>query len=674
MKSIAVSHLHYQCTAFQLAFCYILGFGIPRDEQKAQRLLEKFQGYFNELRSRVKLIREDEPQRGFMNETLEEIGREGYVRHTPSRAGHGKSKEVEKMARIKEIQDIASVLGESHLAVRHLRHSLCAWLLDGELLNEAEVLALEDIRFLINQSTDLTTDTQTTANQDGQPTRPPTSDQIPGIIRSPVLNKLGTVDTLLSGALIRMVYTLVDIYMRQSHWSEAEYLSLQLGDYLKRLDHRPQILILLNSFKIGRIYEKQGRSREAEDIYRSTLDTCIDRLGQDYWLTIDVSISLLELYQRENHHWKDVSKLIEYVLSIALRKARNHDARYFRSLERETTEDQFLEVTSRMSSWDHLVMDASIRQIIKVMGVLAIRYRDVKQYEKAQSITQQMINISKKCLPVNAPVVYMLERQLGWCWCEQGRLKEAESQLMEVYEKSGRALGKTHEETLIAASNLAIVYLKQSRLIEAEMLMETTNEVQRKTLGADHPRTLAGACNLACVYKISKDTEKRKLAVALFKNTLGRQKSVLGEKHEHVLQSAEHLGNLYGEDGKYEEAEDIYRFLVTRRESLLGPDHPEVMRNKLILAMCLSYQGREQEATSLLECYSAATTRIYGDDSEKAIEGLAFLAQAYFREQRWEEEMMVNQRIVKKGILALGQDHPRVQGATARLKSRETRN
>ncbi|KAL9033435.1 MAG: hypothetical protein Q9214_007520, partial [Letrouitia sp. 1 TL-2023] len=182
--------------------------------------------------------------------------------------------------------------------------------------------------------------------------------------------------------------------------------------------------------------------------------------------------------------------------------------------------------------------------------------------------------------------------------------------------------------------------------------------------------TLATSLNLAVLYKLSKNRDKREMAAKLFKDTLNRQKRVLGETHEHVFRCADHLGELYGEDRKYADAEEFYRFLAIHRESVLGPEHPDVLQSKLKLAACLSFQDREKEATPLIECYSAAKSR-FGEGSEEALQGLEYLAQAYFREQRWEEGMVVNESIVDKGSQALGYDHPIVERATAQLEFRD---
>ena len=674
LNYISPNHSHYRTTVSQLAFCYHLGFGTPRDEPKVNLLLEGSQELFRVLFNQIEIVMNNDSPRNFMNETLEMLMSEGYfsLDHGLLVAGRSRLRELEMEARTREVIDIASVLGESHLAVDQVRHNLIEWLAAVGFLDEAEAELLKTLQPLFNMDDqEMTEVAPNTTDHHGAQKRPLTPSEMPEVAaRSSILHLVRTAPDQLDIPKTRVLDDLTRIYMRQGRWVEAEYLCVQVGLFFRQLDHQPYLQLLNNSFKLGLIYEYQGRSLEAVKLYKDLTETCTERLGQKHWLTVVVNLASLRVFQSEDHHWQDLTSLIEYILNIFLRKARNNDAQCFNWLSGSSPEDQFLEVTNRMADWGHLKMDRNTRQILECMNALAFMHTKREEHDQARCIRQQMVNISRKCLPVDHPMTLEHQKRLATISYDEGRMSEAERDLDEVFKKCTHTLGEDHEVTLGAANNLSLVYYKQNRLAEAELLLQKTNKRAKSIHGLNHPRTLAGSLNLAGFYIMSKDPVKRKSAAALLEDTLARQKHMLGEHHEHVFQCVERLGSLYGEDGRYDEAESLYRFLVTRRESLLGPDHPDVFESKHKLAACLSFLDREPEATAIEKDYCAAQARIHGESSKQAIESLSYLVHAYFREERWEEWIMLNQDIVEKGGRVLGHDHPSVRAAAARIQFR----
>ena len=75
-------------------------------------------------------------------------------------------------------------------------------------------------------------------------------------------------------------------------------------------------------------------------------------------------------------------------------------------------------------------------------------------------------------------------------------------------------------------------------------------------LGESHPTTLGNMNNLTGTYnKQGKYSE----AEVLFKQCLDKQKVLLGENHRHTLNTMNNLANTYDRQGKYSEAEVLYK-------------------------------------------------------------------------------------------------------------------
>ncbi|TYT73011.1 tetratricopeptide repeat protein, partial [Microcystis aeruginosa] len=102
--------------------------------------------------------------------------------------------------------------------------------------------------------------------------------------------------------------------------------------------------------------------------------------------------------------------------------------------------------------------------------------------------------------------------------------------------------------------------------------------------------------------------------------------------------SLNNLAHLYHSQGRYTEAEPLYREALDLRKRLLGDNHPDVATSLNNLAALYCYQGRYTEAEPLyLEAIKIAT-QVLGDnhpDSQTIMENyktmLSQLRQAELR-------------------------------------------
>ena len=63
-------------------------------------------------------------------------------------------------------------------------------------------------------------------------------------------------------------------------------------------------------------------------------------------------------------------------------------------------------------------------------------------------------------------------------------------------------------------------------------------------------------------------------AEPLYKRSLAIREKALGPDHLDVAQSLDNLAQVYREQGRYAEAEPLYKRSLAIREKALGPDHP----------------------------------------------------------------------------------------------------
>ncbi|WP_042713030.1 tetratricopeptide repeat protein, partial [Crocosphaera watsonii] len=97
--------------------------------------------------------------------------------------------------------------------------------------------------------------------------------------------------------------------------------------------------------------------------------------------------------------------------------------------------------------------------------------------------------------------------------------------------------------------------------------------LRKKLLGDEHPDVATSFNNLAGLYySQGRYTE----AETLYKDALALIKKLLGDEHPDVATSFNNLAGLYRSQGRYTEAEPLYKDALALRKKLLGDEHPDV--------------------------------------------------------------------------------------------------
>uniref|UniRef100_A0A2K5C742 Kinesin light chain n=1 Tax=Aotus nancymaae TaxID=37293 RepID=A0A2K5C742_AOTNA len=144
--------------------------------------------------------------------------------------------------------------------------------------------------------------------------------------------------------------------------------------------------------------------------------------------------------------------------------------------------------------------------------------------------------------------------------------------------------------------NLVIQYASQGRYEVAVPLYKQALGDLEKTSGHDHPDVATMLNILALVYR---DQNKYKDAANLLNDALAIREKTLGKDHPAVA-------------GKYEEIE-YYQRALEIYQTKLGPDDPNVAKTKNNLASCYLKQGKFKQAETL---YKEILTRFGSVDDE----------------------------------------------------------
>jgi tetratricopeptide (TPR) repeat protein len=146
---------------------------------------------------------------------------------------------------------------------------------------------------------------------------------------------------------------------------------------------------------------------------------------------------------------------------------------------------------------------------------------------------------------------------------------------------AGAAEKGAAQEAALAAilGKLAFALVGQGKFADAEPVLRRRLELQSKVLAADHP-DIADSLNLV---------------------SLVTRAQRLGADDPDLAMSLNNLAALYVNQGKYAEAEPLYRRALAIREKALGLDHPDVAGTLEGYAALLRKTQRDAEAAQLEE-------------------------------------------------------------------------
>ena len=250
--------------AFELSFCYTLGFGVNKDDVKASALLKQAARSQVELTYEIDRVRygrsKPPPRQGIYN--LSSYRGHAISISTSGRYYLEKGNLDQAASRIrKEIADFESVVGVDHQISGFMKSTLAQVLLYEEQWEEA--------RKLVSQVLQYNSETLGERHPD-------------------------TISTRSSLALI---------YAKQQKWKEAELLQTQAVTASLSELNLDAAVTLTSMSNLASIFQDQGKWEKAERLGKQVLEIRKNALGLKNRDTMNIS-ELLTSFDKEQDFWK----------------------------------------------------------------------------------------------------------------------------------------------------------------------------------------------------------------------------------------------------------------------------------------------------------------------------------------------------------------------------------
>ena len=156
-------------------------------------------------------------------------------------------------------------------------------------------------------------------------------------------------------------------------------------------------------------------------------------------------------------------------------------------------------------------------------------------------------------------------------------------------------------------------------------------------------------------------------AEPLFKRPWPSAKNSSGGNHARVASTLSNLANLYWAQGRYAEAEPLLRRSVAINEKVLGREHPDLAQSLHNLANLYQSQGRYAEAEPIYKRALAIWEKVLGSEHPSVALTLNNLANLYQSLGRRAEAEQMHKRALAIREKILGGTHPDVAFSLSNL-------
>jgi tetratricopeptide (TPR) repeat protein/transcriptional regulator with XRE-family HTH domain len=299
-----------------------------------------------------------------------------------------------------------------------------------------------------------------------------------------------------------------------------------------------------------------------------------------------------------------------------------------------------------------LLQDQQLAELL----LKAADYLDQRsQYERAESLYQQALQIQVQVVGLEHPAVASLQSKLAYLYRLLGDYEQAERLFQSAQQVLEQTWGPEHPEIAFPLEGLAMVYYEQGKYDLALPLQQRALQIREQTWGPEHLEVALSLNRLGNVYM---EQHKYDLAEQVYQRALQIREQTGGLEYFRIAGSLSNLGNLYRVQGRYEQAEPLCQRAVRLAEQTLGASHPDVAATLVVLADLYREWGKYEQAKLLYQQAHSLFEQALGPEHHVGAYPLHGLALLYCEQGDYEQAEALFQRALLIRERRLGQHHP----------------
>ena len=368
------------------------------------------------------------------------------------------------------------------------------------------------------------------------------------------------------------------------------------------LANRPELQATMMRV-LGQVYYSLGAEQPAEALLEQALARELERYGETNLETARSLVTLGFIHQ-DRGDYKTAEDY--YARALATRRTLLGDehAEVMEAISAEAFNYETMGEFERAEVLHKAALAMGRRlypgdsvEVAEAMSKLAGLYRTMDRADEAEPLLRDSVAMLDRLYGGEHPRATIVTRMLAGLLRNTGRYEESKALYLKAIDGQQRILGPDHPE-------LAVSLNGYSQLLSAMGDTDAAIETQEKMIaivaarGQPHPSLAAAYSNLAFL-----DIEKQRYDDALenFQKSLTMQDAIgLPPRHPNRSFPTTGIADVYRNQGRYAEAEAIYRDMLALRREAFGEEHRLTSEIKSSLGATLTGLRRYGEAEALL--------------------------------------------------------------------------
>jgi CHAT domain-containing protein/tetratricopeptide (TPR) repeat protein len=325
----------------------------------------------------------------------------------------------------------------------------------------------------------------------------------------------------------------------------------------------------------------------------------------------------------------------------------------------DKTKDRGDEIAEGLSR----TLNADVFEAVKALDAQLVPLYEQGKYAQALPIVERQLKLQESRIGIEHRNTLRTLENLATLHKELGHYGEAERLYRRALETHERAYGKDDLDIPDVANKLAMLYRAMGRYADAEGLyLRAIRILKNSDFKFNPPYEIFG--NLALLYE---DQGRDRKAEEFYRRAIEEQERNFDKDDPVELWLAKdpkrftrmsNLASFLGGQGRYGEAEQLFRRALERQERALGKDHPDTLGTVNNIAVLYQMQDRYAEAALHLERALRGFERAVGKDHPTTLAIVSNLALLNQGQDRYEEAEPLARRALEARERTLGKDHP----------------
>ncbi|KAF2480901.1 tetratricopeptide repeat domain-containing protein [Neohortaea acidophila] len=305
------------------------------------------------------------------------------------------------------------------------------------------------------------------------------------------------------------------VYAYNTRFEDAKKLQIPLKDFLLKVAGLQSPVTRRVHLALAGTLLQLGEGDEASKLQESVIQSCIGALGLEHRDTLAAKLSLSETRFNQGQ-FSDARNLQQEVVDGFQRilGAEHEETLNAMDYLGRTVKFFFRDEDRRQARQLHLAAIAGFRKIYgddnnktltayENLGALAAWSGERTELEEANVTMERVLDIRRTKLGKEHGYTLMAMAGLALVKKGLGQLSEAETLIGEAIAIAERNFGAAHYGCLFGRYRLAQIWAAQGRLAEAERQLVQVTDWQKRKLqgrGSNHPDRIAALVELAAVY------------------------------------------------------------------------------------------------------------------------------------------------------------------------------